>query len=111
MKELFFNLIGNGIKFNQSKNPIIDVKCEDQEEDWLFMVHDNGIGIEKKYHDRIFALFERLHSKEEYPGTGAGLAICKRIIENFGGKIWVESQLGDGSTFYFSIPKKMELKK
>ena len=111
MKELFFNLIGNGIKFNQSKNPIIDVKCEDQEEDWLFMVHDNGIGIEKKYHHRIFALFERLHSKEEYPGTGAGLAICKRIIENFGGKIWVESQLGDGSTFYFSIPKKMELKK
>ncbi len=111
MKELFLNLISNGIKFNQSENPIVEVKCEDREEDWLFIVHDNGIGIEEKYHDQIFALFERLHSKEEYPGTGAGLAICKRIIENFGGKIWVKSQLGDGSTFYFSIPKKMELKK
>jgi two-component system sensor histidine kinase/response regulator len=106
IKQLFLNLIDNGLKFNKSDAPRVEVKCTAKEEEYLFTVHDNGIGIEQQYHERIFNLFERLNSKEEYEGTGAGLAICKKIAEDFGGKIWVESKLNNGSTFFFTIPRK-----
>jgi len=106
IKQLFTNLIDNGLKFNKSESPKVEVQCNEKEKDYLFAVRDNGIGIEEQYLNRIFNLFERLHAKEEYEGTGAGLAICKKIIDNFGGKIWVESTPGEGSTFFFTIPKK-----
>ena len=106
VKQLFTNLIDNGLKFNKSKNPKVEVKCDVREKDYLFAVCDNGIGIEKQYFERIFNLFERLNPKEEYEGTGAGLSICKKIVENLGGSIWVESTPGEGSTFFFTIPRK-----
>jgi len=102
IKELFMNLIDNGIKYNKSSVPKVEISCEERAKDYLFKVADNGIGIEEKYLNRIFKLFERLHSNEEYEGTGAGLAICKRIVENFGGKIWIESIFGKGSSFFFT---------
>jgi two-component system sensor histidine kinase/response regulator len=103
IKQLFLNLIDNGLKFNKSDVPRVEVKCTAKEREYLFSVHDNGIGIDQQYHKRIFNLFERLNSKEEYEGTGAGLAICKKIVEDFGGKIWVESKPNNGSTFFFTI--------
>jgi two-component system sensor histidine kinase/response regulator len=110
IKELFTNLIDNGLKFNNSKKPWVEVSYEEREkregegEEYLFKVKDNGIGIEEKYQSRIFKLFERLHSQSEYGGTGAGLAICKKIVEELGGVIWVESKTGEGSTFCFTAP-------
>jgi len=106
MRQLLTNLICNGLKFNKSPTPRVDVACEEREKDHLFSVKDNGIGIEEKFHERIFQKFQRLHSPDEYPGTGAGLAICRKIVEFFGGAIWVESRLGEGSTFYFTFPKE-----
>lgn len=106
IKQLFMNLIDNGLKFNKSDRPRVAVQCDLRAKEYLFSVSDNGIGIEKQHLERIFSLFVRLHTKEEYEGTGAGLAICKRIVEHFGGKIWAESTFGKGSTFYFAIPKK-----
>jgi light-regulated signal transduction histidine kinase (bacteriophytochrome) len=112
--QLFQNLISNGIKFRDpDKRPEIHVSAEARvAEDldrggyeWVFSVRDNGIGIEQKYFDRIFVIFQRLHTREQYPGTGIGLALCKKIVERHGGRIWVESQEGKGSTFYFSLPK------
>ena len=108
IKQLFMNLIDNGLKFNKSKTPKVEVLHQERENDHLFKVRDNGIGIEEKYLERIFNLFEKLHTKKEYTGTGAGLAICKKIVEQFGGKIWVESKPGEGSTFMFTIPKKIK---
>ena len=108
MKQLLSNLISNGLKFNESAKPVIKVSCDEREGDYIISVRDNGIGIRKEDKGRLFKLFQRLHTQEEYPGTGAGLAICNKIVENFGGDIWVESKIGEGSIFYFTYPKERE---
>jgi light-regulated signal transduction histidine kinase (bacteriophytochrome) len=102
--QIFQNLIGNAIKFHGEKPPRIHISAEDKENEWVFSVQDNGIGIDPQYRERIFVIFQRLHSREEYPGNGIGLAICKKILENHAGRIWLSSQPGKGSTFYFSLP-------
>lgn len=106
IKQLFMNLIDNGLKFNKSETPTVEVSCDETSDEYLFRVKDNGIGIREEHLSRLFNLFERLHSSEEYEGTGAGLAICKKIVEGWGGRIWAESVFGKGSTFCFTIPKK-----
>ena len=106
MRQLFQNLIINAIKFQSQESPRIHVSAKKRGNEWIFSVKDNGIGINPQYKDRIFMIFQRLHSREDYPGTGIGLAICKRIIERHGGRIWVDSEIGKGSTFYFTMPIK-----
>lgn len=113
MALLFQNLIGNAIKFHSEEPPRIHIAVEKRlnpsaggEYEWLFSVHDNGIGIDPQYAEQIFWVFRRLHSREKYSGTGIGLAICKRIVECHGGSIWVKSELGKGAVFYFTIPVK-----
>ena len=113
IRQLLQNLIGNAIKFHSDLTPVIHVGACKEEERWLFWVRDNGIGIEPQYAGRIFQIFQRLHTRKQYPGTGIGLAICKKIVERHGGEIRVESEPTHGSTFYFSIPEisaKMEPK-
>ena len=110
LKQVFQNLINNALKFNQKNTvPIIQINCESSGEDWVFSIKDNGIGIEKEYFDRIFVLFQKLNPREVYEGTGLGLAICKKVIEQHQGSIWLESEYGNGATFYFSIPKKLTI--
>ncbi len=102
--QLFQNLIGNAIKFHGPKAPLIRVTAEKQAREWTFSVADNGIGIAAEHAEMVFVLFKRLHTREEYPGSGIGLAICKKIVEQHGGRIWVESRAGQGSTFKFTLP-------
>lgn len=108
LTQLFQNLVGNAIKFRGDKPPAIHISAQLEEEGpsvWHFAVRDEGIGIDPQYFERIFVIFQRLHTREEYPGTGIGLAVCKKIVERHGGQIWVESEVGKGSTFHFTIPK------
>ncbi|MDB5011805.1 MAG: multi-sensor signal transduction histidine kinase, partial [Daejeonella sp.] len=106
LQQVFQNLISNALKYrNVHLVPLINIEVIDKGNNWLFSFSDNGIGIDQQCFTKIFVLFKRLHSKEEYPGTGIGLAICKKIIENHGGKIWVDSVPGSGSIFYFTISK------
>ncbi|MBX3439609.1 MAG: PAS domain S-box protein, partial [Planctomycetaceae bacterium] len=103
LEQLFQNLIGNSIKYCSEERPIVEIGAEPEAGFWRFYVKDNGIGIDPEYHHRIFQIFQRLHRKEEYPGTGIGLAICKKVVERLGGRLWVESRSGQGSTFYFTL--------
>jgi PAS domain S-box-containing protein len=102
--QLFQNLIENGIKFRSKQPPRLSISAERVEHEWHFHVADNGLGIESRFHERIFELFQRLHTRDQYPGTGMGLALCKKVVERHGGRMWVESNLGEGSVFSFSLP-------
>jgi len=104
MVQLIQNLVANAIKFRNKDRPCIHVSSEQKNGTWVFSVSDNGIGIDSEYYDRIFAIFQRLHGKTEYPGTGIGLSVCKRIVERHGGRIWVDSEFSKGSKFYFTMP-------
>ena len=104
INQLLQNLIGNAIKFHGDEPPKIHISAKKLGNEWLFSIKDNGIGINKRHQQQIFSIFKRLHTREEYPGTGIGLSICKRIVERHGGHIWLESEPGEGSTFYFNIP-------
>jgi light-regulated signal transduction histidine kinase (bacteriophytochrome) len=105
--QLFQNLIGNAIKYHSASPPIVHVSAEQRNNEWVVSVADNGIGIEPEHHQTIFGVFKRLHGKA-IPGTGIGLAISQRVVERYGGRIWVESQVGLGTTFYFTVPVNEE---
>jgi light-regulated signal transduction histidine kinase (bacteriophytochrome) len=106
--QLIQNLIGNGLTYRGDQPPRIHLSAERSGKEWIFSVRDNGIGIEPKYHEQIFEIFRRLHDQKEYPGTGIGLAVCRRVVSRHGGKIWVKSESGHGSTFCFTIPEGTE---
>ncbi len=108
MIQILQNLISNAIKFHGKEDPKIHVSVENAENEYIFSVKDNGIGIESEFFEKIFIIFQRLHKKDEYGGTGIGLAVCKKIIQRHKGKIWVKSEKGKGSTLYFSIPKDLK---
>jgi light-regulated signal transduction histidine kinase (bacteriophytochrome) len=105
LEQLLQNLISNALKFHNGSPPRIHISAVQRPTEWLFAVRDNGIGIDSQYVERIFGVFQRLHTWAEYPGTGIGLAICQKIVERYGGRIWVESAPSQGSTFYFTIPR------
>lgn len=104
MMQLFQNLLDNAIKFSGELPPRIHVSADKKGGEWVFSVNDKGIGIDPQFNERIFLIFKRLHDREKYPGTGIGLAVCKRIVERHGGRIWVNSGSDNGTTFYFTIP-------
>ena len=104
VQQMFQNLLSNALKYRSDQPPAISISATTHGHWWRFAVRDNGIGIAPAYHDRIFGLFRRLHGQAEYPGTGLGLALCQKIVSRYGGEIWVESELGSGSTFLFTLP-------
>jgi len=104
-QQILQNLIGNAIKYRSDAPPRIHVSAREQANSWLFSVQDNGMGIDPKYHEQVFGLFKRLHSGAKYSGTGIGLAICKKLVERYGGRIWLQSEVGQGTTFFFTIPR------
>ena len=110
ISQVFSNLINNGLKYNESQEPKIWIDYQEHYEYYMFSIKDNGIGMEPKNFEIIFKLFQRLHGQEKYSGSGAGLTICKKIVESYGGRIWLESQLNEGSTFYFTLPKNVSSK-
>jgi light-regulated signal transduction histidine kinase (bacteriophytochrome) len=105
--ELFQNLISNAVKFQGEKQQRVHISATREGEEWVFCVRDNGIGIDPQYSERIFVIFQRLHTREQYQGTGIGLAICKRIIERHNGRIWLESQPQEGTAFFFTLPARV----
>ncbi len=107
--QVFQNLIGNAVKFGPRQSPKAHVSAQRNYNEWIFSVKDNGIGIEDKYFDRIFVIFQQLSKKGPFQGTGIGLAIVKKIVERHRGRIWLESEVGVGSTFYFTIPEGLEV--
>lgn len=106
MNQLVQNLVGNALKFSRASAPEVHVSAREDGDRWVLSVRDNGIGIDKRYHERIFQIFQRLHGPADFPGTGIGLAVCRRIVERHGGSIWVESASGAGSTFLFTLPRR-----
>ena len=112
IRQIFQNLISNSLKYNQLKKGILPrvlICAMELDTHWQFEIKDNGIGIDSQYFEKIFIIFQRLHDRTEYSGTGIGLAITKKIIENFGGKIWIESEIGKGTSFFFTIPKEASI--
>ena len=105
LSQVFQNLISNALKFSGEGSPNVHISAEQRPEDWVFSVQDNGIGIAERHYERIFKMFQRLHHRSEYEGSGIGLALCHKIVQRHGGQIWVKSKVGEGATFYFSIPK------
>jgi signal transduction histidine kinase len=107
LTELFENLIANAMKFRSSKTPLIHIGVEGDSQRWRFSIRDNGIGMEPRFAKRIFQPFRRLHTREEYAGSGMGLAICRRIVERHGGTIWTEAEPRAGATFYFTLSREL----
>jgi light-regulated signal transduction histidine kinase (bacteriophytochrome) len=108
LQQVFQNLIGNALKYRKEEPPRIHICAAPYGSGWLFSVQDNGIGIELQYKEKIFGVFKRLHRDQKYAGTGIGLAICQRVVGRYGGRIWVESEPGKGSTFFFTIPQEVD---
>ena len=111
MVQLLQNLAGNALKYSTENPPVVQITAIERSDDWLFTVKDNGIGFDQKFAEKVFVIFQRLHNKAEYSGTGIGLAICKKIVDRHGGSIRVESEAGKGSVFYFTISKHLVAEK